>query len=95
MLLDWQNIQDQFASVDDLAAKFFLNIPKLTRTEIVIEHDNSRTQLLDRCVQFLNLAFAEACSSIHSVAILDQLPDRLHTPQSRQVREVRSADRDC
>lgn len=50
----------------------------MRRDGVVQPKTNSRTQFFDRCVQFLNLAFSQARSSIHTVAILDQLPNGLH-----------------
>ncbi len=70
-----EDIEDQFRSVDDLAADGLLEVPYLGRGEVVVEDDDRRAERLLHRLDLINLALADVGSCIEALAVLDHLPD--------------------
>ena len=72
-----KNIQNQYRPVNDLTAKFFLQISNLCRRQLIVTDHRIRLIQMDQLPQFLNFSLSNIGSRMNRFPVLNQGSHRL------------------
>ena len=72
-----EDVENQFAAINNDSLSFLLEMSSLRRRQIVVEDDQFGTRRIDQILQFLDLSLPQARSRMRSTAHLNQFTDDL------------------
>ena len=82
-----KNIQNQYCPVNNLTAKFFLQISNLCRRQLIVTDHRIRLVQMDQLPQLLNFSLSNIGSRMNRLPVLDQGSHRLCTGGIRKFRK--------